>query len=112
MKNILDYAIFIETDYSAWVSNKDGKAHPIFRDIQISNITCNGAAVAALVNGKPKQLVERIVMKNIYIKAEKGMIFNWVNDLKLINVQSEPAKGEPKLFTNCRNVDQGSVPQK
>jgi polygalacturonase len=84
-KDIHGTAIFIHTDYTAWMMNKDGKAPPIFRDIEISNITCDGAAVAAFVNSKPEQPIERLVIKNLFVKAEKGMTFNWVNDLKLIN---------------------------
>lgn len=112
MKDIRTEAILIDTDYKAWMSNNYGKAHPIFRDIEFSDITCDGAAVAALVNGKPEQPIERIVMKNIYLKAEKGMAFNWVDDLKLINEKSVAATGEPIIITNCKNVDKRSVPEK
>ncbi len=105
MSNVRVAAIQIDADYKAWMSNKDGKAHPVFCDIEFNGITCDGAAFAVLVNGKPEKPIERIVMKNIYIKAEKGMTFNWVNDLKLMNVQSEPATGEPILYTNCKNVE-------
>lgn len=106
MKDICNEAISIDTDYSAWMSSKDGKAHKVFRDIDICNVTCDGAAVAAYLNGKTEQPIERIVMKNLLIKAEKGKTFNWVNNLKLINVKAEPAAGEPILFTNFKNVVQ------
>lgn len=109
MSNVRVAAIQIDADYKAWLSNKDGKSHPVFCDIEFKGITCDGAAVAVNVIGKQEQPIERIIMKNIFIKAEKGMTFNWVNDLKLINVKSESAKGEPILFMNCKNVDQEPI---
>jgi polygalacturonase len=108
IKDIRTQAICIDTNYAAWMSDKNGTAHPIIRDIEFSDLTCEGAAAAISMNGKPEQPIEHIMLKNISIKAKKGMTFNWVNDLKLRNVKSEPTTGDPIVFTNCKNVDQGS----
>lgn len=102
MKDIHEQAILFQMDYPAWIIGKE--AYPIVRDIEISDITCDGALVAANVTGLLEQPIERLILKNVFIRAEKGMTFNWVNDLTLRNVKSESIKGEPILLMNCKNV--------
>lgn len=109
MKNIVNEAIIIETDYGAYMASENGKAFPVFRDIKFSNITCNGAGMAVTMQGTVHQPVENITLENIAIKADGGMKFNWVNGLKLINVQSIPTKGRALSFENSKNVTREST---
>jgi len=105
MKDILREAISINTDYSAWMSGKNGMKHTVFRNIKVRNINCDGAGIATYVNGKEEQAVEKLLFKNVFIKAKKGMTFNWVNHLSLKNVKSEPDTGEQIIIKNCTNVN-------
>jgi polygalacturonase len=104
MDNIRGAAIDINTGYSAWMSDVNGTAYPKFRDIVFSGIACNGAAAVVLVNGKKEQPIERIVLKNISAKAQKGMNFNWIDGLNMNNIKLDVATGEPVMIENCNNV--------
>jgi len=104
MDNISMEAIRINTNYGAFMADKNGKAYPLFRDITIRNVTCIGAKVALSMQGTVHKPIENITMENISIKARNGMTFNWVNGLKLKNVKCEPEEGKPILFENCEDV--------
>jgi polygalacturonase len=104
MMNIKAEAISINTDYGAYLADKGGKAYPVFRDITIKNVTCDGARVALSMDGTSHKPIENITLENVSIKASTGMSFKSVNGLKLTNVKSEPSKGNPISFTNCKDV--------
>jgi polygalacturonase len=109
MKNIRQEAIRINTNYGAWIASKDGKAYPLFRNITIRNVTCDGAKVGLSMNGTSHKPIENVTMENVSIKAHSGMSFNWVNGLKLVNVTSTPETGDPMSIVNCEAVVQISA---
>ena len=56
---------------------------PIFRNIDIQNIVCNGAGRAMEFNGLPEMPIRNINLKNIVIKAKKDAVFtNYENVTK------------------------------
>ncbi len=59
---------------------------PIFRNIDIKNVVCNGAGRAMEFNGLPEMPMDGINLKNIFIRAH-----------------------EDASFTNCSNVKQENV---
>ena len=101
MKNIVYEAISINTDYSGF-TRKDAKAFPVFRDLQFNNIICDHAGMAVSITGKQELPIERILIKDVSFKAEKGLVFQWVNDLKLINLKTKITEGDPVSFFNCQ----------
>lgn len=102
MKNIVNEAISINTDYNAWMSSINGKAFPIFRHLEFHNIICDQAGMAVNITGKQEQPIESILMRDVSFKAEKGLVFQWVNDLKLVNLKTDIAKDDPVSFLNCQ----------
>ena len=104
MKNITYDAIIINTNYGAWMANKNGKAYPTFRDISFKNINCDDAKTAIDIVGTSQKPIENITMENVSIKASTGMQFEWVQDLELIDVVSKPSNGKAKVFIQCSNV--------
>ena len=86
MENILREAILIETDYGSFMASENGKAYPVFRNLNYKNIICNNAGEAVSMQGTVHQPVENVSLGNIDIKASKGMSFNWVNGLTLNNI--------------------------
>lgn len=106
MRNIRAEAIRIDTHYGAYLADKGGKAYPVFRDITIRNVTCDGARVALSMDGTNHKPIENITLEDVTIKARTGMRFSWVNGLKLKNVESTPSGGEPISFANCSDVVQ------
>ena len=59
---------------------------PIFRNIDIQNIICNGAGRAMEFNGLPEMPIQGINLKNIVIKAKKDAVFTNAENITKENV--------------------------
>ena len=59
---------------------------PIFRNIDIQNIVCNGAGRAMEFNGLPEMPINGIRLQNIQIKAKSDAVFNNCQNIKQRNV--------------------------
>ena len=59
---------------------------PIFRNIDIKNIVCNGAARAMEFNGLPEMPINGIRLQNINIIAKSDAVFNNCQNIKQRNV--------------------------
>ncbi|MFA6812652.1 MAG: glycoside hydrolase family 28 protein [Bacteroidaceae bacterium] len=72
---------------------------PIFKDIHISNIVCNGAGRAMYFNGLPEMPIKNITVKNVIItNAKKGAYICNTNDIVLENISIDSNKDNPNLF--------------
>ncbi len=59
---------------------------PIFRNIDIKNIVCNGAGRAMEFNGLPEMPIDGISLKDITILAKKDAVFTNCQNIKKKNV--------------------------
>ena len=59
---------------------------PVFRNININDIVCNGAGRAMEFNGLPEMPIDGITLKNINIIADKGVDFNNAKNIIKENV--------------------------
>ena len=59
---------------------------PIFRNIDIQNIVCNGAGRAMEFNGLPEMPIDGINLQNINIQAKKDAVFTNCQNIKKENV--------------------------
>jgi polygalacturonase len=59
---------------------------PIFRNIDIKNIVCNGAGRAMEFNGLPEMPINGIRLQNINIIAKNDAVFNNCQNIKQRNV--------------------------
>ena len=60
---------------------------PIFRNIDIRNVTCNNAGIAMEFNGLPEMPISNINLTDINISAKKDAIFNYCKDIRKHNVK-------------------------
>ena len=60
---------------------------PIFRNINIQNVVCNGAGRAMEFNGLPEMPMDRINLKNITIRAKEDATFTNCSRIKQDNVK-------------------------
>ena len=60
---------------------------PIFRNIDIQNIVCNGAGRAMEFNGLPEMPINGISLQNINIQAKKDAVFTNCQNIKKENIQ-------------------------
>ncbi len=88
MKDIANEAILFDTFYESGSPESNAQSltperrkketitdqTPRFRDFQIQNIVCSGAARAILVMGLPELTVQNIKMTNLVIEAAKGAL--------------------------------------
>lgn len=81
MINITNEALIFDLYYSNQSANDTTDSRiplvtietPIFRNINISNIACNGAGRAIFFNGLPEMKIQNVVIKNVsIINAENG----------------------------------------
>ncbi len=59
---------------------------PIFRNIDIKNIVCNGAGRAMEFNGLPEMHIQNIKLQNVTILAKKDAVFTNCDNIKQKNV--------------------------
>lgn len=59
---------------------------PIFRNIDIRNVICNGAARAMEFNGLPEMPIRGITLRNITIRAKSDAVFHNCRDISKQNV--------------------------
>ena len=60
---------------------------PIFRNINIQNVVCNGAGRAMEFNGLPEMPMDGIDLKNITIRAKEDAVFTNCTNIKQDNVK-------------------------
>ncbi|OIR00117.1 polygalacturonase [mine drainage metagenome] len=71
------------------------EATPQFKNFFVKNIVCDGAEKAILIRGLPEMSIKNISLKNIVIKAKKGVDCQdadniEIKDLKLILSETNP----------------------
>jgi polygalacturonase len=68
---------------------------PVFKDIYVSNVVCNGAAKAIFIRGLPEMHIKNIRLENMVIQANKGIDCSEAtgiafNNITLITKDSNP----------------------
>ncbi len=68
---------------------------PLFRNITMSHVYCNGADKAAEFRGLPEMYIKDITLTDCAFATDRGFYLNYVDGLKLNNVKIIPASGAP-----------------
>ncbi len=77
---------------------------PQFRNFHFSNIICRGAQAAMLVQGLPEMPVKGLVLENIDISAETGIVCNYGENIRLKNFKLQVKKGNPVSVYNSKKL--------
>lgn len=78
---------------------------PQFRNIYASNITCNNAAKGVFVRGLPEMNVKNIVLKDMTLKAVKGLDMTEADGFVLKNIKFYSSDSDPVLnIHNSKNI--------
>lgn len=67
---------------------------PCFRNLFISNITCQGAQRAIYFNGLPEMPLDNLQLKNSMFVCEKGAELQYAKNILFDNVRIVNSKGE------------------
>lgn len=96
MKDIVEEAILFNTYYENYKGNvkavKVDERTPIFKNIFIDSLFCDGARTAVSADGLPEMPIQDIKITNTYISAERGFESKYAQGFKLDNVEIVPQK--------------------
>ena len=67
---------------------------PCFRDLHISNITCQGAKRAVYFNGLPEMPLSDVVLENSLFVCDEGADMRYAKNITFKNVKIKQQKGE------------------
>src|SRR5438876_12042635 len=76
-------------------------ATPIVRGVNISNVTVAGAKTAGEIIGLPEMPIENVLLDQVRINANTGMIVQDAKNVQMRNVEINPQKGEPFEMVNA-----------
>ena len=103
MKDIVNEAILFNTYYEN--SGDNGKAvpvndkTPIFKNIFIDSIYCDGAKLAVSADGLPEMPIQDIKISNSYFSSNQGFESKYAKGFKLNNIEIVP-KSAPVFNLN------------
>jgi polygalacturonase len=101
MADLRREAIVLNMFYGSSTAASRSDAPPVFRNIHIRNVNCEGAGVAVDIRGLPEQRIRQVTLENLRLNAVEGIRCQDVDDLTMNNV-SAVVQEEP-LF-DCSNV--------
>jgi polygalacturonase len=83
-----------------------GRLTPFFHDITIENVTAVGGKVAAVVYGLPESQVKGLVLRHVWLVAEKGMVISdaeaVLDDVKVTAAQGQAIDIRPSAKVTVR----------
>lgn len=119
MKDIPTYAIRFNTFYAGKLPNYEqslslkadpvSEETPIFRNIHMKNIICNGARDAVYMQGLPEMPIQNITMEDMIISADSGVTCIETEQIHFKNVTILPKNGAVMNLYNSRNVTMENV---
>ncbi|WP_234123717.1 glycoside hydrolase family 28 protein [Clostridium hydrogenum] len=111
MKDIKTDAISLDSFYENNalgennISNSQKDLIPIFEDIHISNITCNGALNAVYMKALPNAPYTNLYFNNVEINSDKGFEAENTRNIKLTNVKIVPKNKDIYTLTKGLNYE-------
>jgi polygalacturonase len=105
MKDIATAAILFDMFYDGNNDNDPNKVKlPIFRDFDIKNVVCDGAADALFVRGLSDAPIRSISLKNISITSQRAITMEDADGFTLTNVRLNFKSGPVLSAKNARNI--------
>ena len=77
---------------------------PCFRNLFISNITCQGAKRAIYFNGLPEMPLDNLQLKNSLFVSEKGAELKYAKNILFDNVKIVNSQGDRLVKNNVENL--------
>ena len=106
MKDIATSAILFDLFYDGNGDNDPNKVKiPYFRDFNIKNVVCDGAADAVFVRGLSDAPIQSISLKNISITSQRAMTMEDADGFSLNNVRLNFKSGPVLSAKNVKNTE-------
>jgi len=97
-------AILLTMFYGSSSAESTSATPPIFRDIYLKNIICDGAGMGIIVRGLPECPIQRVTLEALELKSESGISCDNVVDLTLKNVTVKIQQETPFGATNISGL--------
>lgn len=117
MRNVR-YPIFITSYYpkppsspAADIPAKGGERLPVWRDIEIENVTVTDSRNSIVIWGLPEQVIEDVSLINVKISAMAGAMIFHARDIRFSNVEITPSAGPPLRIHNAEVKGMAGVGQ-
>ena len=105
MKDIATSAILFDLFYDGNGDNNPDKVRmPCFRDFDIKNVICDGAADALFVRGLSDAPIQSVSLKNIVITSQRAMTMEDADGFTLSNVRLNFKSGPVLSSKNAKNI--------
>jgi hypothetical protein len=85
-------AIYFTTFYTAWAVTAQGRA-PVFRNLNLRNIRCDGADAAARIVGLEERPLMGVTLDRLRISSRTGIAATNVTSLKILDCDIRPQVG-------------------
>ena len=113
MSNIVGDAVLFDLFYGGG-KNKEEKVKadettPIFKDITMKNISCNGAKRALYFNGLPEMNLENISLENGTFTADEGGRISESTNVTLTNVSIKTADTPNLIINNSQYITLANI---
>jgi DNA sulfur modification protein DndE len=105
MKDIATSAILFDLFYDGNGDDDPNKVKmPYFREFDIQNVVCDGAATALFVRGLSDAPIQSISLKNITISSEKALVMEDADGFTINNVRLNFLSGPVLSAQNAKNI--------
>jgi hypothetical protein len=105
MANIREEAIVLDMFYGSTTVTPRSSVPPLFQNMRIKNVTCEGAGVAVSIRGLPEQRIRDVVIENVRVNAIKGIRCQDIDDLTLREVDGVVTETPPFSCSNVRGLN-------
>lgn len=102
-ENVQSTPIFFTTFYTAWAVTAQGKA-PVFRNLHLRNIRCDGAEAAARLVGLEEQPITGVTLERLRIASRTGLAATNVTNLKILDCDIRPQTGPVVALADSQDV--------
>jgi len=103
MNSVGDDALLLNTFYEGGLDPTSNKA-PLFRNIHVKNLVCNGAEEAIIIRGLPEMPIERVTLDNVVVNAGKGIEITDAKDIIFQGISVNHQKGPWARISNSQNI--------
>ncbi len=104
LKNMQREAVILNMVYGSDRNKVSNEKAPTFRNIHISNLTCEGAPAAIQMRALDDSPIENVTLENVSIISTKGVICENIKNVVFDHVSVVPAKGPVYQLYNGSNL--------
>jgi len=104
VKDMQREVVILNMDYSADRNTSTKTTPPQYRNMQFENIIGVGAPVAVLIQGLSDSPITNIRFFNMTIQAKKGVVANYVSNIRFEHVRIQPVEGPAFKLTDASEI--------